>query len=52
MVPSRLDKKMLLKLEGSLVWVRSKAVRINLAVQSLKNKLLIFDNGLSEAGCK
>ncbi len=51
MVPSRLNKKMLVKLEAS-VWVRFIAVRINLATQSLQNILLIFGRELIEAGRK
>ena len=52
MVRSRLRKKILVKLEATSVWVCFRALRINLAAQSLKNILLIFGKALIEAGCK
>ena len=52
MVRILLRKKILVKLEASCVWVRFKALRINLAAQSLKNILLISGKALIEVGCK
>ncbi len=51
MVRFRLRQKILVKLEVADVWVRFRALRINLVAQSLKNILLIFGRGLIEAGC-
>jgi hypothetical protein len=50
MVQSRLRQKVLVKLEAADVWVRFRALRINLVAQSLKNTFLMFGRGLIEAG--
>ena len=52
MVRSCLRKKILVKLEAAGVLVCSRALRINLVAQSLKNILLIFGRGLIKAECK